>query len=203
MVWGAWVDRPCRKLLVLSGVALGLALATKFSTLVLLPVLPALLAVRRWQEGRSFRPWETAKPLAAVFAIACTVVFAVYGFDTRPMGDSGILRRLLPAGSALLSVPAPLLTYFRGLADIGLKQTDAGLSTAWLLGEYSRLGWWYMAPVALAVKTPLAELGLFLLAGILAAARLRRTRLRAAGARRRGGAQPRLRGRDQRDPAGA
>jgi hypothetical protein len=49
---------------------------------------------------------------------------------------------------------------------------------SYLLGERSLFGWWYMSPVALAVKTPVAELALFALAFGIWVMRLRRVQLR-------------------------
>jgi hypothetical protein len=58
-----------------------------------------------------------------------------------------------------------------------------GLEVSYLLGAQSPTGWWYMSPVALAVKTPLAELALLALALVAAAGRLRTLRLRDMGFR--------------------
>jgi hypothetical protein len=181
MTWGAYLARPSRKLLLLSGAALGLALTTKFSALILPPVMLILYAIRRWQERRGFGIAGCARSFGAAALIAFLVIFAVYGFEVGSLGESGIFRRLWPTASWALRAPIPALGYLRGLADIGLKQTETGLSSAYLLGRHSRFGWWYMSPVAFAVKTPLADLALFALAAALASWRLRRVCLRDAG----------------------
>ncbi len=179
MIWGAYLARPCRKLLLLSGVALGLALTTKFSALILLPVMLILYAIRRWQERRGFGIAACARLFGGVGLIAFLVIVAVYGFEVRPLGESGIFRRLWPTASWAAGLPIPALGYWRGLADMGLKQTETGLASAYLLGRTSRFGWWYMSPVAFAVKTPLADLALVALAAAIAGRRLWRASLRA------------------------
>jgi hypothetical protein len=168
MTWGAWLMRPSRKLLWLSGMVLGLGIAAKFSALILPPVFVILYAIRRWQERRAFVTGACLRPLGGVALIACVVVFAVYGFEIRPLGDSGIFRRLAPGASWAASIPVPAMSFFRGLGEVGLKQTATGHAYAYLLGERSQFGWWYMTPVALAVKTPLAVLALLaVVAGVV------------------------------------
>jgi len=177
MTWGAYLMRPSRKLLLFSGLALGLALATKFSALILVPVMLILYVIRRWQERRGFGIGECARSFGAAGLVACFVIFAAYGFDVTPLNESPTFHRLIP-GFPANRVPVPALGYFRGLLDIGVKQTEGGLSSAYLLGEHSQFGWWYMSPVAFAAKTPLAELALLAIAAGLALQRLRRVRLR-------------------------
>jgi len=164
---------------LLSGVALGLALTAKFSALVLPPAMLILYAIRRWQQRRGFGVAACARLFGALGLIAFLVIVAVYGFQVRPLGESGIFRRLWPAASWAAGLPVPALGFWRGLADIGLKQTEAGLAGAYLLGRHSRFGWWYMSPVAFAVKTPLADLALCALAAAIASRRLWRARLRS------------------------
>jgi hypothetical protein len=54
MVWGSYLSHQRSALLWISGVALGIALATKSSALVLLPVMLILYGIREWQERRPF-----------------------------------------------------------------------------------------------------------------------------------------------------
>jgi 4-amino-4-deoxy-L-arabinose transferase-like glycosyltransferase len=177
MVFGAHLMKPSRKLLLLSGVTLGLALATKYSALILLPTMLLLYAIQRWQEGRGIEIRECARMFGAIGLVAFLVVFTIYRFDVRPLGDSSILRRWFSEGSWALQIPIPALNYLRGMGDIGLKQTEFGLRT-YLLGKQGKFGWWYMSPVALAVKTPLTILVLFAVATVMAGRRLARTSLR-------------------------
>ncbi len=63
------------------------------------------------------------------------------------------LAYLHPPGAGGAFLPPLYLAAIRGT----LSHSEAG-HTAYLLGNYSRQGWWYFFPVALAVKTPLPEL---------------------------------------------
>jgi len=178
MVWGAYLLNPTRLRLAMSGVALGLALATKDSALVLLPVMLILYFVHEWQQRRSFSPSRFARGFATAGLVAFLVIFAVYGFEVEPIGDSGLFRRFFPDGGAVARIPIPALGYFSGLSAIWLKQTVGGLGSGYVLGRPAVFGHWYTSPVALAVKTPLADLCLFALAAVLAIARCRRLKMR-------------------------
>lgn len=169
MLWGEYLMEPTRKRLWLAGVVLGLALTTKFSALVLGPVMLLLYAVHRWLERRAFSIGGCVRSLLAAGAIASLVILAVYRFDIGPLRGSG------------LPIPAP--AFFRGLLEIGLRQTERGLWIGYLLGDLSHAGWWYMSPVAFLTKTPLGELALFALAFGMAPARLKRLPLRDIGFR--------------------
>jgi len=59
-----------------------------------------------------------------------------------------------------------------------LRQVGNALEVSFLLGRQSPKGWWYMTPIALAVKTPLAELILFALAFGIGLSRWHTVRLR-------------------------
>lgn len=52
--------------------------------------------------------------------------------------------------------PIPAYTYFRGLVQLYLHNYNG--HTAYLLGQYSDFGWWYYFPIALFIKTPIAQL---------------------------------------------
>lgn len=183
MVWGGYLLDPTRRRLWLAGLVVGLALCTKSSALILGPVLLLLYAVRRWQQRRNFGAWECIRSLGTVGIIAFFVILLVYRFDTEPAGVSAEISRRFPAASWLARIPVPAMAYFQGLGTDFLKQTVEAQEYKYLLGKQSATGWWYMSPVALAVKTPLAELALFALAMGLAARRLRTVRLREIGFR--------------------
>jgi hypothetical protein len=94
------------------------------------------------------------------------------------MGDSW---RLLPNWSMskwIKRIPIPALGYFAGLDNILHRQVGDEPYVRYLLGERFPKGWWYISLVAFAVKTPLAELFLFLLALLAVPAWLRTMRWR-------------------------
>jgi hypothetical protein len=76
------VSDPSRlRRLALAGVALGLAVATKFSALFLLPVMVILYAIR-WLAGheqKGLSPRHGIGSVLAAMALAAAVVFLVYG----------------------------------------------------------------------------------------------------------------------------
>ena len=143
----AWHD------VILSGVALGLALTAKFSALFLVPLFCIL--VLWWAITR--RTLFPLLVLLAIFVLASFTLWAVYGFEVGPLDVGG------------LPLPAPY--YLRGVWDV-LRLVEGG-NPAFLMGHYSTTGWWYYFPIAFLVKTPIPTM-LFLLAALLSTA-LRRT----------------------------
>ncbi len=134
-----WARHPSRRWLAISGIALGLAMGTKFSAIILLPVLGLLALYAGWRERRIL---PRLLGLAAIFVIGAVVVWAVYRFEVGPFDSPPI------------TVPAP--TLWNGLLRV--KERDEEGRIAFLLGQISPKGWWYYFPVALAVKTPLPTL---------------------------------------------
>lgn len=143
---------PSRRLLVGAGLSLGLALATKFSALLLLPAAAAVLAVARLRPvAGEAPPWATglgraARDGAALLALAAPVVWAAYLF-----GDP--------------------TAYVRGALHVSADH-QAGYAY-YLLGEFRPGGRWLAFPVAFLVKTPAVTLGLLGLSAGVAARRWR------------------------------
>ncbi len=141
---------PSLPKIALVGVALGVAMLSKFSGALLLLVLP-LLAGLHWSMFRRLSPWRLAGGLAAIIVISCLVIWAGYGFGLQPVSRApGALR--LPAGQYLAG-----MTY-----QVGHLQR--GQPVAYLFGNVSTSGWWYYFPVAFLVKTSLPLLVLLGLA---------------------------------------
>jgi len=179
MIWGDYLVQATRKRLWLSGLVVGLALTTKNSAMILWPAMLLLYLLHRWQQRRRFSAVECVRTFGTVGIVAFAVIFLVYGFEVSPAGSSpGFAMRIFPAASWLTRVPVPALGYFRGLGNLSLRQAGKALEVSYLLGRQSASGWWYMSPVAFAVKTPLAELALFGMVLAVAAGRLRTLRLR-------------------------
>jgi len=135
--------------------------------------------VYRWQQRRAFAVKECLRSLATVGLVAFCVIFLVYRFELEPLGESWQFSRTFPVAAWMARVPVPALGYFRGVGNIVLRQTDDAQVVGYLLGEESPTSWWYMTPVALAVKTPLGELALFALALPVALRQLRSARSRS------------------------
>jgi hypothetical protein len=153
--------RTTRNALLL-GLASGLALLTKFSMIVLLPVLACLALL-----GFGFAPRfsESRKRiLLQVVIVVCLVwvmVNAGYRFQRPPVvpGDVQWVEARSPdafgewmtffqLGSRILPT-----YYLFGQYNVMLHNRD-GHATS-LLGQYGTRGWWYYFPVAFALKTSL------------------------------------------------
>lgn len=160
-----------------AGIALGLALGSKFSALYLLPVFFLVGALRRpsW-KGTLLCFSVSAFVLALPYApeVRSSVVSALTGTPIQepvlsiPLAattDNGtVLGKWLHQLGAALHLPS--FSYLAGLASVASHVK--GGHWAYLLGEASQEGWWYYFPVAFAVKTPLATLLLSALALVVA-----------------------------------
>jgi hypothetical protein len=129
----------------LAGAALGAALLSKYSALVMVPIAVAIWAVAWAVSGGGRHLWH----LVLVLGVAGLVVWAGYAFTWGPIAVLG-------------GLPGPAPAFWSGIQSI-LQRTGGG-SSAFLLGQYSETGWWYYFFVAFAVKTPLATLALLALA---------------------------------------
>jgi 4-amino-4-deoxy-L-arabinose transferase-like glycosyltransferase len=128
-----------------AGVALGAALAAKFSTLPLLVILPALALWIRRRSGAS--PATLLVRTGIVAAVAAAVLIASYG-------------------------PAGPVAFVQGLAMLRYHG-EVGHPT-YAFGLYSDRGWWWWFPAAWAVKTPIPILAATLGGLPLLLARVRR-----------------------------
>ncbi len=155
-----WARRPSRTWLVICGVTFGLAMAAKFTAVILVPVLIVLALVMGWRTRRML---PTLAALTAIFVIGAMVVWAVYRFEVGTFQP--------------LPVNIPASRFLDGLLRV--KERDDEGRMAFLLGQMSPRGWWYYFPVAFAVKTPLPTLlllGVALIGGGVSAYRLTRQR---------------------------
>ncbi len=108
-----------------AGLALGAALASKFSTVPLAAGLALVSGVGAWREGRRARPILRG---LAIAMIAAGLVAFVYG----------------PKG------PAPFIDGVRFLRH----HQETGHGT-YAFGRYATSGWWWYFPAAWLVKTPI------------------------------------------------
>lgn len=134
-------------------VFVALALVTKFSAVVLLPVLAALLAlmVRR----RAMTAPAAGGVIAVVAGVAFVAVWLVYGMRYAPSASAGWVFQFQSSAFDRIQILPNAFTqgFFYNQASV---QQIAGF----LAGEYSADGWWYYFPFAFAIKTPLALLAL-------------------------------------------
>jgi len=184
--------------LVLSGILLGLAQATKLSALLLGPLFIAILLVETlfirdftlhghwpWQTRFSHKQWKRAvyfccAVLFVLSSLAFLSLWASYRFEVAPLTSpkpvhatidnvvsNPVLRQI--AYRIVENIPVPFPTYFRGLH--WLRRYSQRGAPAFLMGQYSRKGWWYYFLVAFAIKTPVPTLVLLCAAVYLVAFR--------------------------------
>jgi 4-amino-4-deoxy-L-arabinose transferase-like glycosyltransferase len=185
--------------LLLAGLAFGLAALTKFTNLLLLLPAGAFFPAPRLSRPRNSprrvgksesvghheKPGRDAggqnplaHPATALFhglvylGIAWLVFCAGYFFTGlfTPMGDLPLHSRALMAmKEALPWLPIPVPSAALVGIDAELVRSENHLGIFYLLGELSREGWLAYIPVALAVKTPLPLLLLWMCSVPLAA----------------------------------
>jgi hypothetical protein len=152
-----WAENPSPSHTVLFGVASGLALLAKYTTLLYLPVAAAFAMLYFLAVNRPGTPklMELIKQRAPSFGVALLIgalmIWAGYFFSFGK----------LPG----LSFPVPAPEWFDGIFS-ALRHNEGG-HPAFLLGEFRRTGWWYYFPVVLFFKTPLAFLLLSIFGAVL------------------------------------
>jgi 4-amino-4-deoxy-L-arabinose transferase-like glycosyltransferase len=163
-----WSRQPAWRRAAAAGAVCGLAVLTKFSSLVLLPPIAALYFVL----ARRF----PGRQIAAAALLAALLVWGGYRFEMGRLAPPGHhfvskyhegqqqgMARMLTRFLEHRTLPAPKV--FHGVIDLaGHNQVG---HHAYLLGHTAQHGWWYYFPVVIALKTTLPLL-------ILAAAGLPR-----------------------------
>jgi hypothetical protein len=181
-----WLLQPNSRTAAHFGLATGLALSTKLSTMVFLPACALPIVAMYAAAGR--RNWVALlRTLAIAGLCAFLVTWAVYRFSHAPLaqvtsvpdraaakifGKSSRMTGFVNQIAYLVPVPAPEL--FDGIRVLR-NQNNAG-ARSYLFGRVKQGGWWYFFFVALALKTPLAVLLLAALGSVVLARRYLRNR---------------------------
>lgn len=131
--WGEFLKFLKFKNLLLTGIFAGLALASKFTAVILLPIFVVLLAIKLIiDKGQSFKKYLVG--LLVVLISIFVVVWFSYGFSDKSF-------YFFPAN------------FLKGLYLV-FRHAYVGHSS-FLLGQTSSTGWWYYFPVAIFFKTPI------------------------------------------------
>ncbi len=170
----------------IAGVAIGLAVATKFSAI---PYLGAgLLLAWAWQwllrkqtdnEGADpaveLTLFERGRLIIVPLVLCFAAIWASYMFESIPLRKAIVLREwaaTLPPGETLtnlanaaLDVPIPAGRMLFGLYAVAGHAREG--HPAYLLGRHSVHGWWYFFPIAIAIKTPIPFLVLAMVGACL------------------------------------
>lgn len=142
--WGRYLKKPTNLNLILTGISFGLALASKYTALILILVLPVLLLIKYYLDKKGGLKPALSKYLFSllfIFIFGFLMVFAFYGFSAHQ-----------------------LAYYFKGI-KMFLSHSLSGHGT-FLLGKYSIIGFWYYFPLAFLIKTPITTL-IFLIFSII------------------------------------
>ena len=179
--WQQWLDRPTDpKRAALAGLATGLAMVSKFSSVLFLPAMLAPVLVWRWWR----KDLNVSGRLGVLKAMGCAAVvfffvcWPLYRFDLTPArtppGRRFLLLDELIGGSGwmhnvaywFLELHLPLGGMIKGIGEVYQHNWDG--HPAYLFGQLSQWGWWYFFPVVLAIKTPLALAILAIIGAVVA-----------------------------------
>jgi hypothetical protein len=159
-----------------SGVCLGLALLSKFTAILFLPIFGLLLLLFAWRgrkeedsegvsETQEYQPRFLQRlgngtlRLVLVIVIAVFVVNLGYGFQGsfKTLGSISHQSQLFSKldRSPINKIPVPLpAAYIQGF-DRQKVDAEQGVFLNYLRGEVSNRGWWYYFLYAFFVKTPI------------------------------------------------
>jgi 4-amino-4-deoxy-L-arabinose transferase-like glycosyltransferase len=187
LAWNRCLSKPGLVSTLLCGVATGIAMATKYSAVLLFETYVVLYLLYWLRDPDTYRLSSLVKNMVVVAVMMFVVIFAAFGFEVGsllppgitvaskmtaklqehpetagPMSDL-ILNRPTASRIAegIVHMPIPAPSFFRGLYFIG-SHVSQGHDT-YLLGNVSKTGWWYYFPLIAAVKTPVGDLLLLLL----------------------------------------
>ena len=165
-------EAPGTKRALILGLVCALALLTKFSMLVLVPVLAVYFLARLIIFRRDRKQLtQILVHSALITELVLFLVNAAYYFQ-RPALEASDVRWVAMKSPALLGFVTTFVRlasylvptyYLFGVYNIELHN-HFGHATS-LLGQYSDLGWWYYFPVAFALKTTIPFL-LLAIAGL-------------------------------------
>jgi 4-amino-4-deoxy-L-arabinose transferase-like glycosyltransferase len=170
-----YVKHPTAKRLVVTGVVVGLLLATKHSGVMLAPILALLIAREIAAAEKGTRAREALRltgAFCAIFLIGVLVLWSFYGFRyaARPAGlkmSTTLGDYVAPLGpnvSWIINLVGRLHllpeSYLIGLVDVGRM---ALFYPTFVFGRNIAHGVWWYFPSVIAIKT---TLGLLALAGL-------------------------------------
>ncbi len=164
-----FLTRPRGRSAIVAGVAIGLALACKFSCALVLPALGLIWLAR---GRRAIRTARRVVPLGVVaLLVASLTLWASYAFDVGRIDQlsapahADVIAQL-PRG--MRETPLPMPTAVVGY--LVLAHHNAMGHFAYLNGAVSQQGWWLYFPEAIVIKSPVALLVAVAVASILTVA---------------------------------
>ncbi|MBM2820838.1 MAG: repeat-containing protein, partial [Candidatus Berkelbacteria bacterium] len=165
--WCRFLREFTWKNLIFVGFFMGLAFSSKFTSVILLPVIVFLTFIKKVLYNGKSQSWlKYFLGIIAALIISMIFVWATYGFNTsippKPAESPSTNIRSEPGFMApttfdkIFEKVRPVLApaqFFKGLILVG-KHAVGGHSS-FLLGQSGFQGWWYYFPVAIFYKTPI------------------------------------------------
>ena len=168
-----WLEKPSTIGWVSMSLGILLAILTKFSNIVFLPLtVMGMLAVYWIGRGAALydlrRQWKARlrQSIASLLLIFLLIPLCYRFYTTAaipPLGSRQFVSRFFPAESLLhrvsvrlIETPTPWHPFITGVYYVGAHNRSG--HDGYLLGEYRRHGWWYFFLIVLLYKTPLAML---------------------------------------------
>ena len=150
---------PTLRRAIFLGLTCGLALAVKYSMLIVFPILLIAGCLLIFRRPVGMRRGRIAFEIMSATVVALLALNACYLFSHQPLTapDVRFLTQSAPAyASSLLSLVKLGSVFVPPYFLLGAIDTvlhNEGGHPAFLLGQYSDHGWWYYFPVAFALKT--------------------------------------------------
>ncbi len=138
-----YVEHRSHTHLLLLAIALGAALAAKYSAVTLFPAVMIVLVLTDRDHAGVRRVPGAMALTCGLFAASLLIVWALHGFALTPAKLASLSSHRMPAAIAGM---------------ISQAQHQRGGHPAFLLGSISAVGWWYYMPIALTLKSTPAEL---------------------------------------------
>jgi len=173
-----WVVLRGRGRAVATGIAIGVAIAAKFSCMFVIPAIGLLMIVRPLPVFTSdvanklrtyFRRWPSIGQMAIVAVVAFVTLWGAYFFNVDRMNNQTIFdtnrAEWLRIPARILNARMPMPSFALGM--MRLIAHNKGGSLNYLNGRFNNFGWWYYFPEAIAVKEPLALLAGLVASGLL------------------------------------
>jgi hypothetical protein len=167
LVFGRWLRHPDLKHALVFGAAFGFSIDCKFSSIVFVPVTcAAITAVRLVRDSELRKHFGRAiATMVPAAAVTLFVVWTGYGFTVGTFNELAPFNDVFrPAIQHLLArigprAPLPAPDFFVGIAVL-MKIDKEGFLT-FLCGRSGTTGWWWYFPFAVAIKTTIPALILF------------------------------------------
>jgi hypothetical protein len=171
VLWVEYLEEASPRRLLAAAAAIGLAMITKFSAVLLGPPLVILYAACWIRRPKEFPVRRAAIAVGAVIASVTLMAAVVYWPETvrcfrttvPRLSTLAVRNNAIGNGLYLLGrwLHLPAHAYLLGLNHVA--DHNAGGHSSYLMGMRSETGWWYYFPVVFAVKSTMAALGATLL----------------------------------------